>query len=404
MNKKHSCLLLFIILAMLFTTACDSSDTPQPENKGTLVINWPWMGEEREDIIYDAWDEFRKENERYNKWEIEIDQNDFELRDIKADIVFSSAGVYEEEYTEEDFFLELSEYGAEELKTHFSTSSWIYEESKIYGLPLVESTLIMSGDKAALDSIDRKLPKTYDELIDMGNLLGEQSINSNLIYSGRFISSFLNSGKIVSEDGRKAIFNQDDTLLKLFEEQVEIGTARFLSYYSGMEKINLVWGSPYSYFGNNDLYFSTMIGIEASEPGYMTKEVSNLAISKNSENKEAAYDFIKYLALETNPRTEKTYQEEFVTILDNERRIIAGVPTLRNVQEDLKASGEEIMQVYLKQLEYTKKMTVLEMKCMREVMAQLNQVVYNNKPIADALEEAERQANIALTKYHRIRE
>ena len=406
MNKKRICLLLLIILAMLFTTACGSSDTSQPKDKGTLVINWGWIGAEGEDIVYDAWDEFRKENKKYSKWEIEIEKDIFELKDMKADIILSSANVYEDEYTEEDFFLELSEYGAEGLKTHFSTSSWVYEEGKIYGLPFIEATSIISGNKAALDSIDRKLPKTYDELIEIGNLLGEQSINSNLAYLGRFISSLFNSGKIVSEDGRKAIFNQDDTLLKLFEEQVELESASFISEYLGeTEKISMVWHTPYYYIGNKDLYFGTMIGTETSEPGYMIKDILTLAINKNSENKEAAYDFIKYLTLETNPRTEKTYQEEFVTMGNDEGMMTgSGVPTLRSVQENLRASGEEIMQVYLKQLEYTRKMTVFELKCIREVLVQLNEVIYNNKPVADALEEAERQANIALTKYHRVRE
>jgi raffinose/stachyose/melibiose transport system substrate-binding protein len=342
-------LLAIILMSPLFATGTTETDKAIAEKKVTLNF-WTWRPEDV-DFYASQIEKFEAMNP-----DIEVVQTAHKNTEYNTILAASLSGgsgpdvfqgrAYGGLATFADSgFLEPLEQWMPELQDYSATSllgATSPTDGKVYGSPAVSQTVFMYYNKAMYKELGLKIPTTWNELIRnfevaqkagyiaLGNgakdgwtletMLGGMGPSS---YGGtQFFNDVVKGEKNFMDPAFISMVEKMKTLTKYMPDlYMGIGYDDMRSNFINEMTPHLIAGSyEAAYFRsqNPDLDFGiyAVPGEKASDPAYVSVYADmNFALNANSQNKEAALTFLKFLS-----------SKEFGKAMVSEMKMVTSVP------------------------------------------------------------------------------
>ncbi len=263
------------------------------------------------------------------------------------------------------FLLDLTKYGANNIKSKFMESCWNASGhgGKIYGLPFDANTICLMYNKEILNAANTKVPTTLDEMKSASAAVKTKYGNSKYAFTASFGSSnknfaafqfffwlWRNGGEVLNADYTKATFNSQagvdalNALAELYKSgyvSEEYDQNGFLNGGVGMMENGTWLLEDITTSANKGKYgVALMPELKKGVPQYSGLGLYCYGVTSGSKNPELAYDFIAEFCTTDN------YQ---LTYCKSQGRI----PSLLSAQKDSYYSTEE-MQVFIEQLKLSK--------------------------------------------------
>lgn len=332
--KKVGVLLTLCFLMVIALTACNQS---KAENE--ISIWWP-SGRELQTILDNAIDRYKEINPDVEirvvkKSGLDIyDAYKFALNDnnSRPDIAILDH-VYVQALAHENQLADLSSMGSDtECKPSYPET--IYQANiyngKNYGLPLSANTVCLMYNKDILNACGiTEIPKTFDELIaaceiiqSKGYTAFAQPINSSFV-AMEFASYVARmNGKLVSDDYKTVLFNSEEVIetvnkwveLSKYASKAEYEEGKF--YNGKVAFIEMGSWNLSKVSGTTALFecgFTEMVSMD-SNINYSGLGLYSFVVAEKSSNKELAYDFIKFLSLDTQFQLEFAKSKDLLPV------------------------------------------------------------------------------------------
>lgn len=348
----------------------NSSETSTSDEQKTLTIWWAEQDKFKAPLL-EAIRAFEAENPNvtieiewtpnfdiYEKYKIALVGG--EAPDIvKIDHVFVQTLGYN------DKILDLTQFGANDVKDQFIQSTWaanMYKDA-VYALPFDANTLALMYNKDLLDEAGVQPPTTLEELITASqavNALGKEGVHGYTIPFDPGASGFLsfqfngwiarNGGSVLNDDWSASTINSPEVINAIYQLKSLIDTDAapanvFMEgdFYAG--KVGMLemgpWHVPTITKEDAPANFGVVptFGLAEGIDTYAPLGLYSLAISGDTKYPQEAYDFVEFLA--TSEAMHISYSK--ATNL---------MPSLISAYEN-EFYNDETWQMFIKQLEST---------------------------------------------------
>lgn len=362
MSKMIAWILSVILLlpTCLMLGSCGKSDD-------AITVWWP-SGADMEEIINNAITDYTSTNKdvKINVVYKPMDAFDaykYSLNDNKTrpDIAILDH-VYVQALAYDGLLMNLSDDVTDETKGMYPPA--LYQANmyngKAYALPLSANTVVLMYNKNILKDSgivdangNAKAPATMDELLADCKIIKEKGYTAfaqplNDFSAMQFVSYVArNGGKLISDDYKKVLLNSDAVksavqnwkdlsaycnTASYEEDKFYIGNVAFVEM--GSWALSKVTGSTARF----DCGFAEMVKINANQENYSGLGLYSLCIANQSDKKEKAFGFAKYLS------TNKTVQLAF-----NQAQNL--FPVTNEALSDSYYTNNEALKVYASQLQ-----------------------------------------------------
>lgn len=320
-----------IMLLAIVVTACSSGDKEDADGKTT--ITYAYWDKKQEDLMEDLVENFNKDNPDIN---VELELTPFDQYFTKLDAaatgdslpdVFWMNGPNIDKYAENDMIEPINDNIEEDdidLDNYPDGLKEIYQhENETYALPKDYDTIGLWYNKELFDEADVDYPDESWEWEDMVDAAKEITDESEDVYGfaasikdsqATFLNTILeNDGYILSDDKTEAGFDDPNTIEGLQKYYDLIDKHEVSPTHAQMEttkademfesgRVAMIFQGSYMIpeFKKNDY---TQENADVAVLPKMKKRSGVIhglgnVVAKNSDKKEAAWDFVKYLSSE----------------------------------------------------------------------------------------------------------
>ncbi|WP_304943227.1 sugar ABC transporter substrate-binding protein [Vallitalea guaymasensis] len=354
-TKKMFTIVMSILMAMSLFTGCGSKETvsngdsqntdgkvneQQGDSKKQVKLSIWWASQDEfKQPLLDAIAEYEAEHPNVKiepEWLANFDYYDnykVALAGKTAPDIVKIDHVFVQTLGYNDQILELSEFGANDIKDKFVESAWkanMYQDN-VYALPFDANTLALMYNEDLLAKAGKEVPTTYEELKDVAlaiNDLGEEGVYGYTVPVNPKGSGFLsfqfsswvarNGGSILNDDWSASTLDSKEAVnaLQQVDDLLSCGAIPpnvYLEneFYEG--KIGLLEMGCWNINRLNadetaSLNVAPLVSLKDGVTGYAPLGLYSLAITKATKHQQEAYDFCKFLA--TNKDLQLSYAKQ----------------------------------------------------------------------------------------------